>query len=333
MFVLQGRPLYDNDADARYFVVPPAWDALMRAIDRRLNVLITGKRGVGKTTLLRQAQLALRRDDEPVVFVDATAVDDAADFAARLRDALRGRPSPVAAGIASLRVAAGDPSPPPGGTSRAVYDDLAALEEAQPSIVLVDASGSAAAAYEIFGRMRDTLWQFEHRWVVAVDEEERVTVLKPPADAFFDTIITLDDLSTERLIQFIEKRDDTLSPRERMRIAAAASGNPRTALRALNRAIVHGLEPEEQWAERADALDRASHLGRPHAMLMAELLDLGQASPSDEALQNRLGLSRARITTLLRDLLDEGLVEAGVERPEGPGRPRTIYRPAAGDAS
>jgi predicted transcriptional regulator len=229
-------------------------------------------------------------------------------------------------------LAAGDPNPPPGGVPRAIYDDLAALGEAQPSIVLVDASGSAAAAYEIFGRMRDALWQFEHRWVVAVDEDERATVLKPPADAFFDTIVALDDFSIEGLIQLIEKRDDTLSSRERMRIAAGAHGNPRAALRAINRALVHGLEPDEQWAERADALERASNLGRPHAMLMAELLDLGQASPSDEVLQHRLGLSRARITKLLRDLLDQGLVETGVERPDGPGRPRTIYRPAAGGA-
>jgi predicted ArsR family transcriptional regulator len=60
---------------------------------------------------------------------------------------------------------------------------------------------------------------------------------------------------------------------------------------------------------------------------MAELLDLGQASPSDDALQNRLGLTRGRITALLRELLDEGLVEAGRDRSSGPGRPKTIYRP------
>lgn len=330
--LLQGRPLYDNDADTRYFVVPPSWDVLMRAIDRGLNVLLTGKRGSGKTTLLRQAQLALRRNDVPVVFADATAARDAADLAARFRDALRGPPSPLRAGVAGFRVAAGALSPQVEGGSRALHDDLAALGEAAPSVALVDASGSAAAAYEIFGRQRDTLWQFEHRWVVAVDEEERATVLKPPADAFFDTVIDLDELSIEGLIQLVEKRDDTLSPDERMRIAAEAHGNPRLALRAVNRALVHGLEPDRYSTERADALERATRLGRPHAMLMAELLDLGQASPSDEALQYRLGLSRARITQLLRDLLDQGLVETRVERTDGPGRPRTIYHPAVGSA-
>ena len=38
--LLQGRPLYDNLGDSRLFVTPTEWDAVMHAIDRRLNVMV-----------------------------------------------------------------------------------------------------------------------------------------------------------------------------------------------------------------------------------------------------------------------------------------------------
>jgi DNA-binding MarR family transcriptional regulator len=91
---------------------------------------------------------------------------------------------------------------------------------------------------------------------------------------------------------------------------------------------VTGRTPSASLAERAELLRRAGEVGRPHGVLMAELLDLGQASPSDAALLRRLGLSRARVTALLRELLTHGLVESTPDAdPATSGRPRTIYRP------
>ena len=73
--MLQARPLYDNEADARYFIEPQAAEPILRAIDGGLNAIVTGSRGAGKTTLLRQLQRRLRADRN-VVFVDATAIGD-----------------------------------------------------------------------------------------------------------------------------------------------------------------------------------------------------------------------------------------------------------------
>src|ERR1700685_4674082 len=92
--VIGSRPLYDNLADANRFVAPPAWPSLLRAAERRLNVAVIGPRGVGKTTLLRQLQFALRDQDRRCVFVDATAVDNVLELATRVRDGLRGQPAP-----------------------------------------------------------------------------------------------------------------------------------------------------------------------------------------------------------------------------------------------
>jgi energy-coupling factor transporter ATP-binding protein EcfA2 len=329
--MLQGRPLYDNPSDTKYHVSPPEWDAVVRALDRGNNALVYGARGAGKTTLLRRLQLALRKGGEPVVFVDAAAITEPLELAARVHDALKGRPGVAGSTMSSAALAevVGDPAPPPGGASRRLYDTLISLGQGvEPTIVLLDASASARAVYGIFGRMRDTIWQLPHRWVVAIDDSDRTTALKPPADAFFDTVIALAPLSIEDLLLVLGKRTDELPEALLSQIAADARGNPRAAIRAANDALVHGHDPTGELSARARLLDTAAQLGRPQGMLMAELLDIGQASPSDEVLLERLGLKRARVSTLLQQLHDAGLVESGVERSDGPGRPRTIYRPA-----
>lgn len=318
MFVLQGRPLYDNSADEQLFVIPAEWDPIVRANERGLNVLIVGARGVGKTTLLHQLGLTLRRRDEHPVFVDATALHDPAELAIRLRDAIVGRPSVISGAAAGLAA----------GASRAYYETLQSLAEASPSIVLVDGSSSADAIFGVFGRMRDTVWQLPHTWIVAIDEDDRATALKPPADAFFDSVITMKPVPTNDLAGLLSRRVPEATPQTLARVAALANGNPRAAIRALGHAEIHDSDPGADLTERSVLLERAATLGRPHGMLMAELLDRGATSPSDEGLQRSLGVSRARLTTLLRELLDNELVITDTERPDGPGRPRTVYRPA-----
>jgi DNA-binding MarR family transcriptional regulator len=331
--MLQGRPLYDNPADAKYYVVPSEWDAVIRALERGNNTMIRGERGAGKTSLLRQVQLTLRNRDERIVYVDATAVAEPLELVFRIRDALRGRPGIAQAGPGAvsraLAQAAGDQAPPPGGASRLLYDTLVDLgQEVEPTIVLLDATAAAHALYGVFGRMRDTIWQLPHRWLVAIDDSDLATALKPPADTFFDTVIQLRPLSIEQLTMILHKRTDGLPQKLLRQVAADARGNPRAAIRAANNALVHGADPAGELSGRARLLDAAAQLGRPQGMLMAELLDLGQASPSDEALLDRLGLTRARVSTLLQELLAANLVESTAERSDRPGRPRTVYRPA-----
>jgi energy-coupling factor transporter ATP-binding protein EcfA2 len=321
--MLHNRPLYDNDADAPLFVEPPAWQPLIRAIDQRLNILLSGARGAGKTTLLRQVQLTLRERQQAVVYVDATAVANAMELTWRIRR------SPLVAGLNAVQAATmPDQDPPPGGASRVLYDALQEVASAPPTRFLVDASASGEALYELFGRLRDPLWQQHHTWVVAIDEDDRATVLRPPADAFFEIVLALAPMSEMDLARVLSLRSGDTPSLIRDKVAHSASGNPRAAIRALGEAIVNDEDPSEILNRRGALLDSASDVGRPHGMLMAELLDRGQASPSDPALQRSLGLSRARLTDYLRDLLHENLVIAEPVQSDKPGRPRTIYRPA-----
>jgi thymidylate kinase/DNA-binding HxlR family transcriptional regulator len=317
--MLQARPLYDNAADARYFIEPSIWETAVRAIERQLNVLVTGERRIGKTSLLRQIQGNLRSRGENVVFVDATGTDSALELVGRIRDALSpaSRSSPLEQQIAAVA-----------GASRTLQTDLSAIGQADPAIVLVDASSSGHAVYDVFGRLRDTLWQFEHLWVVAIDDDDRATALRPPADSFFDVVVRVDGLPAEQLTELLRLRSPETPTATLSRVAENADGNPGRAIRALAEAYARGTDPADALAGRARMEAQASRLGRPHGMLFAELLERGQASASDAGLQRSLGLSRARLNQLLRELLEQDLVVQDVELPSGPGRPRTSYRPA-----
>jgi energy-coupling factor transporter ATP-binding protein EcfA2 len=329
--LLTARPLYDNDADAQFFVRPRVWDSAIRAMDSGLNVAVLGARGAGKTTLLRQLQRQLREQDRRAAFVDATAVADGLELAIRIRDAVRGGSDTM---IDQLRlmgmgVAPGE-TPVAGAASRALVTVLSQLESVEPTTVLVDASGSAEALYTLFGRMRDVLWQQDHRWVVAIDADDRATALKPPADAFFDSVLTLGEWPLVDLLALLTRRWEGVKapvPESFDKAAAAAHGNPREALRILSEDTVRDRDSTDPLEARGRLLNEASGLGRPHGMLMAELLDRGQASASDQALQRTLGVTRARLSQLLNELAAFGLVTAENERSEGPGRPRVIYRP------
>jgi hypothetical protein len=327
---LQSRPLYDNEADARAFVAPDIWDSAARAAERDLNTFILGGRGIGKTSLLRQMQFRAREEERRVAFVDAGAASDVLDLVKRTRDAIVGPRTAIEESFETVRMGIGGTTKV-AGASRQLSLLLDEIGDVEPTLVLVDGSSSAAALYELFGRMRDVLWQQGHSWVVTADSADRASVLRPPADAFFDVVLELDPWSIGQLDEMIARRVDRDEPIDRRILTNSvegADGNPRKALRAISDFLVSGRDPGVSLDARNALLDRASELGRPNAMLMAELLDRGQGSSSDEDLQIVLGITRSRITQLFRDLLEHELVVAETQRADGPGRPRMIYRPA-----
>jgi hypothetical protein len=133
-------------------------------------------------------------------------------------------------------------------------------------VVLVDASASAAACFELFGRMRDVLWQQPHRWVLALEDNDRATALKPPADAFFDAAIELEPWPVTELLELLHRRTDEEAADELVAaVAAGANGSPREAIRALSDALVHGRDPTSMLDARARLETQASLLGRRDA--------------------------------------------------------------------
>src|SRR3954467_5584477 len=318
--MLQARPLYDTGADQRFFVEPSGWERLVSAVDHRFNVALLGAPGAGKTTALRQLQLRLRRAHHAVVSLDGTQAADVDQLTRRVEYELAGRTSSPREDLAPIARADG----PPGSTSLRLVERPRALREIPATLILGDCTRAAPAAHVRVGKLRDELWQLEHRWVVAVEDAERSLLLAAPADAFFDQVVSvsMDAASLERRLR---APGPGLSEK-RLRQIAETTTSPRAALQAARDGLTstNGHDP---LAARLWRQEQAGALGRPHAMAMAELEALGGASASDEEFLRRLGWTRPRATQVLRAPARRGLLAASDEQSPGGPRPRRVYRP------
>lgn len=84
--------------------------------------------------------------------------------------------------------------------------------------------------------MRDELWQMEHQWVVAIEDDERSILLAPPADAFFDQVVSLEMTGSE-LLEVVHKRGAEL-PDGVLRRISEQTHTPRAALQAVRDAML-----------------------------------------------------------------------------------------------
>lgn len=324
---LSGRPLRDSRLDRKLYSKRREHALLTKGAEQGLNVLVVGERGSGKTTLLRQVALDLREHDTPAVFVDGKLATDAYSLLELVRHQL-GRAPNLLEAVRERYVGVWQPRPNLGQATM-LLDLIAALQpvEGQPrTVLLVDGVPSTDDAHTLFGRLRDELWQLPFTWIVAVDERDRAALLRPPADAFFDRLISLeplDEQEQERLLRKRVKVDDKKALRPMLE---ASGGNPRRLLALARDALEGGTVVEDVLAARATREQRASELGRPASMLLAELEARGAASASDEELLRSLGWTRTRAVQVFSELEDAGLVTSETEK--GPtGRPRKIYRP------
>jgi hypothetical protein len=327
--MLQGRPLLATAADSQLFVDREEELAqLERSVDRGFNVAVHGERGVGKSTLLHQLEYR-KRGSRSVAYVDATGVDDVAELVDRIRATVNG---PTAA----FREAIQDSTNPPplgsvlthpGVASSLLTSRVRELGDAKPALILVDASAAPDATYALFGRLRDELWQLDHRWVVAVDAQDWPHLRRPPADAFFDITLELRPLDEADLAELLARRESGLKKLARAQIVKQSQGNPRRALELARLAIVEDRPVDEILNARGMRELAAAQLGRPHSMLLADLENAGEPlSPSDEGLLDRFGWTRERAGQVFREL-EEARIVASTQERQPRGRPRKLYFP------
>lgn len=327
---MSGRPLLDNPADYGLFVGrADALQRIERSLRSGLNCLVVGDPGSGKTSLVRALMFRVHQGggDLRVLYVRAAAMRTAAGvleavLAAASRHALQ---SPGAAG--------GD---------AAATDLLSRLITAivdgapVPTVIVVD-DVMADAGMELFGALRDELWQVDARWLVTASTVQAAGLLRPPADVFFETRVRLEPLTGPEVDQALRRRlDDPRSPAADALIAAATQAGPLTPRRLLEVARELAVETTvggtgfttvQGLRERTSALTAMS---RPARMLAQELESLGWASASDQRLLDQLGWTRPRVVQVIGELEKGGLVQMREEN-TGRGRPRKLFRlvPAA----
>jgi hypothetical protein len=314
--VLSNRPLFDNPADAAQFVHTREASRFIDAVKRGRNSLLEGAPGSGKTTVLRMLQLQLREAKRPVAYVGVEQADSVHHAALAIYRVAYGQRwlDELDDDLVERALRGDDPFVP-----NQIIRALGVVPS--DAVFLIDGIGGVVG-HALFGRLRDELWQLRRVWGVAVDADQAATLLQPPADPFFEVRIRLGDLSFDEQRELLELRhapldsstffDANVTPRRLIEAArrAAESG-------AAPQDLVRGSEARRQLAEKL--------AGRPAAMLVAEMENLGAVSASDERLLTRLGWTRPRAAQLLKQLEGHGVVESRRESRGGPGQPRKVY--------
>jgi GTPase SAR1 family protein len=334
MHNLSGQPLLDNPLDAPLFVDRD--NELLEAIgalSRRINVLLLGQRGIGKTSFLYRVQRELRSRDLQVVYLAGHALaETAADLLSVIRYHLAEPQTvtinPLANVVSSLMLPRSVRVVPEGERMLQEVQGLrdALANRAKPAVVLLDEMPSKEEARKLFARMRDEVWRLPIAWLVAANNSDAETYLKPPADAFFGRVIRLGPLSNEAIHKVLQLRVPDLDTSTIDTLVQQAAGNPRRLISLAQDVAVRGGSADRLAAEAQRIRERLRDLGEPAQRLYAELEALGQASPSDEELLRRLGWKRSRAQQVMSQLEQAGLILANQEAQDR-GGPRKVFRP------
>lgn len=313
---LSSRPLPGTRRGRRLWVPPQGEsEAVGRAIDLGFNTIVVGDPGVGVSTLLNQLAATLEDGGRSIARVSAGGAGTAIEMIDLVADALDGADDPQMS-----------------ASARSALRRLASAANEQPSSVVSLDHPIGGVAHDVFGRMRDELWEVPLQWLVGASSDDAAVLLQPPADAFFETVRRLGPLSTDEIQDLLQRRDpdDDMGADVRRNVAEASRGNPSLALALAREALLRDPSERSQLFRIDPVADVRDRVGEPAARLFAELLRTGPASPSDPDLLRRMHWSRPRAYQVFRTLETEGLVRAHNERSGSAGRPRKVYEAVTG---
>lgn len=322
--MLSGRPLLATAADQRYLVERPVATTIIRGAQAQLNTLLLGDRGMGKTTLLHDVESHLRAAAGATpIYLDGARLDDATTILLAVRDEIVGPRNALSDGLRSSAIGV-VPTTVELRSDEAlrVIRELADDRDGTRAIVLLD-DPRPEVAHQLFGRLRDEVWQTGLTWVVAGDQARRGQYLTPPADAFFEQVVELPPMTVDEQAELMKLRVEPKSGTAPIGVTLQ-SGNPRAVLSAL-RDAAHPEDPGAALQQRAERQRRADRLGRLGGLMLAEIEDGAVASAADPAWLERFGVSRQRAQQVLSSLARVGLVDVD-QRPGSNGRPRNVYR-------
>jgi len=316
---LSGRPLLDTRPDHELFVDRVDEIGRVRAaLGQGLNCLVVGERGSGKTSLVRALMFEERQHEEPqdvglpkLFYVRGSGAENASDLLRRAVEAL-----------AQYQGEQRTPGTP--GTSGTLIAELGERAR-RGSVLMVLDDAPAAAGNALFGALRDELWSIDLRWLVTVAASDSATLLRPPADAFFESQVTLDPLPEDASMEILRRRMGEAPENLLAEAATIGGGNPRRLLD-VAREFAGDYSKWSEFASAAAERERAlAALGRPAHMLAVELESLGGASASDDRLLSAMGWTRPRVVQVLAEMEAAGLVTSSSLK-SGQGRPKKVYK-------
>ncbi len=302
-------PLLDTAADQQLFAEDASRRRALEAIEKPRHVLVVGEPGSGRSSLLYRALARAHDRGRGALLLSARVVTGShALIDALLEVAVEHEWVPPA-----QRPGADDPLGPARQIRR--------LQQAPPNALVLLDDLTIEHAQTLFARLRDELWQTPLSIAAAVGPEVAKALSAPPANAFFDRLVTLEPLAGEDADDLLRRR--TEAGQTALRSTGLIGPRQPRALVALAAGEMPPHDPMRQY----ELMEQAAVVaGRPGAMLVAELWARDGLSASDRELQRRLGVTRNRLTELLRALAREDILSSYAEPREGrTGRPRELY--------
>jgi energy-coupling factor transporter ATP-binding protein EcfA2 len=319
---LRNRPLRATHADAAYLVQRESDMAMLAsALSYGFNVMIVGERGSGKSTLVNLLAARLQEESSRVVQVPGGRFDSAVGA---LWGVARRLAAEESGGAESAELVSREGSDQLEGAYRALADAAGDLPD---RVVIIVDGLPPALVHEIFGRLRDEIWALALQWVLTGNLEDKAILLAPPADAFFEQVLTLAPLSEPEVGQLLDLRDPDgeLDMDVRSLISERSAGNPGRALVLARQALV-SADPVSE-INRGSVIDQIEQeLGEPAARLADDLARNGPSGPSDAQLLRRIGWSRPRAYQVFQALERAGFAEVSSERSGRAGRPVHTYK-------
>lgn len=313
MLLLGQRPLTASDADHQLFAGRSSeLQRVRRALDLGLNAYVHGLPGSGRTSFLRQVE----RGQPEARYVRLHGFETLADRLNETERVLRGRNVLGRQGPAPWMEALKAMSP---SDVTVAADPLRYLRRAAgPSdrtprhVVLVD-DLDREDCHELFGRLRDGLWELPIQWVVTGSTSS----LDAPADTFFDAVVALPPFGHEDLWELVRQRAACGTPDEEKLLMSMADSiidtvvpcSPRHALSVL-RDLYLSDDLAEATSQLANLQSARTSLKPTANRLLDALIHHGPTHAGSPDLLAEVGVTRSRVVQLLAELEADGLVTA-----------------------
>ena len=312
MLLLGQRPLTASDLDYRLFVGRCSeLRRVCRALELGFNVYVHGPPGIGRSSFFRQ----IERQRPEARYVRLFGFETLEERLEQIERAVTGsnaveryRPAPYPDILKAFSTK----------ETRVAVDPLRYLRNAADSgngrrhVVLVDDLGREEC-HELFGRLRDELWELPVQWAVAGSAAS----LDPPADTFFEAVVELPLLDRGSLRELVRRRADNSAPEEASTLNSLAGSvidsvapcTPRHALAAL-RGVCLADDATEAASRLAGLRSARAGLTPTADKLLDALLHHGPTHAGDEKLLAEVGVTRSRVVQLLAQFEAADLVTA-----------------------